>query len=234
MTAIPLLPPNPVAFPNPRYALSEPDGLVAAGGALTVPWLLEAYGTGIFPWFDSDEDHILWWSPAQRAVLKPGAMRVTRSLAKRIRNGGFTLTMDTRFAEVMQLCSAPRADQSGTWITGNMQAAYLELHEAGYAHSVEVWLEGALCGGLYGVSLGRVFCGESMFSIAKDASKVAFHALQKQLEAWAFTLIDCQILNPHLASLGVMEIPRAEFLEHLEVNRAHATRRGKWVFDLET
>lgn len=231
MTAIPLLPPSPIAFPNPRYALTEPDGLVAAGGALTVPWLLEAYGNGLFPWFDSDDDHILWWSPAQRAVLIPGQMRVSRSLGKRIRNGGFSVTMDQQFDQVIERCSEPRADQGGTWITNNMQAAYIELHLQGYAHSVEVWLDGELCGGLYGLSLGRMFCGESMFSRSKDASKVAFYALQSQLQVWDFTLLDCQIMNPHLHSLGVTEIPRAEFLQYVQANQACPTRRGRWSFD---
>ena len=231
MTAIPLLAPEPVAFPNPKYALKDPDGLVAAGGDLTVPWLLEAYSTGLFPWFDSDDEHILWWSPARRAVLRPGSMRVTRSLAKRIRNAGFVVTMDEAFAAVVSHCSKPRGDGAGTWITQRMQNAYLALHQAGYAHSVEVWQDEELCGGLYGVSIGRVFCGESMFTRDKDASKIGFHALQRQLAQWEFSLIDCQIMNPHLASLGVTEIPRDEFLVMLNSNTAWPTRRGKWCFD---
>ncbi len=231
MTAIPLLPPEPVAFPDPNDALEEPDGLVAAGGDLTVPWLIEAYSKGLFPWFETDDEHILWWSPAIRAVLKPGTMRVTRSLSKRIRNAGYSLTMDQAFATVMANCSKPRRDGPGTWITPRMQGAYRALHEAGYAHSVEVWLDGELCGGLYGVSLGRIFCGESMFSHATDASKVAFHALQNQLNDWNFTLLDCQIMNPHLRSLGVSEIPRAEFLRLLQDNEPQLSHPGPWQFD---
>ncbi len=231
MTAIPLLPSSPVAFPNPLYALSEPDGLVAAGGDLTVEWLIEAYSTGLFPWFDSDDEHILWWSPAHRAVLKPGEMRVTRSLAKRIRNAGFSVTMDRCFAEVVEHCSKPRPDSLGTWITPRMKSAYVNLHRQGYAHSVEVWQADQLCGGLYGVSIGRVFCGESMFSAVKDASKIAFYHLQQQLKTWQFLLIDCQIMNPHLAKLGVKEMPRDEFLQLLAKNAQFASRVGCWRFD---
>jgi leucyl/phenylalanyl-tRNA--protein transferase len=231
MTAIPLLAPTPVAFPDPRNALDEPDGLVAAGGDLSVAWLLEAYSRGLFPWFDSDDEHILWWSPSTRAVMRPGTMRVPRSLAKRIRNAGFNLTMDEAFTTVVSNCRKPRGEETGTWITQRMQDAYASLHLEGYAHSVEVWQEGELCGGLYGVSLGRIFCGESMFAIAKDASKVAFHALQLQLAKWDFSLIDCQIMNPHLASLGVSDIPRSQFLTVLQDNAVWPTRRGLWRFD---
>ncbi len=231
MTAIPLLPAEPVGFPNPAYALTEPDGLVAAGGALTIEWLLEAYSSGIFPWFDSDDDHILWWSPSRRAVLEPGTMHVSRSLAKRIRNAGFEVTIDEAFAAVVAGCQAPREHGGGTWITPNMQRAYAELFEQGFAHSVEVWEDGNLCGGLYGVSLGAMFFGESMFSRAADASKVAFYHLQRQLADWQFALIDCQIMNPHLERLGVIEIPRAEFLQILARNAHRATRPGPWRFD---
>ena len=231
MTAIPLLPSSPLAFPDPHYALAEPDGLVAAGGGLSVQWLLCAYSQGIFPWFDSDDDHILWWSPAQRAVLKPGAMRLTRSLAKRIRNSGFEVTFDLDFDAVVAGCSGPRGDQHGTWITPKMSAAYSDLHHAGYAHSVEVWHEDKLVGGLYGVSLGKLFFGESMFAGEKDASKIAFFVLQDTLAQWAFDLIDCQIMNPHLASLGVHSMPRDEFLAVLADNEQHPTRQGPWQRD---
>ncbi len=231
MTAIPLLPAAPVGFPDPAYALTEPDGLVAAGGALTTEWLLEAYGTGIFPWFDSDDDHILWWSPSRRAVLEPGAMHVSKSLAKRIRNAGFTVTVDTAFAEVVAGCQAPRERGGGTWITPNMQQAYATLFARGFAHSVEVWDEDGLCGGLYGVSLGTMFFGESMFSRTADASKVAFYHLQRTLAEWQFALIDCQIMNPHLERLGVTEIPRAQFLRVLERNARQPTRPGPWRFE---
>lgn len=231
MSAIPLLAPGPVSLPAPQLALDEPDGLLAAGGSLSVAWLLAAYAHGIFPWFDSDDDHILWWSPSMRAVLHPGEMRVTRSLAKRIRNAGFRLSMDEEFDSVMFNCSKPRRDSAGTWITPRMLEAYHALFEEGFAHSVEVWRDGTLCGGLYGVSIGTVFCGESMFSAAPDASKVAFHALQRQLAAWQFNLIDCQIINPHLASLAVTEIPREAFLQELDHAVQQPTRRGRWRFD---
>ncbi len=228
MPSLPYLYPEPVAFPDPHHALDEPDGLLAAGGELTVPWLLEAYGHGIFPWFDDDREHILWWSPSHRAVIEPGAMRVTRSLAKRIRNGGFSVAIDTDFAATIQACGTSRRGSDGTWITPRMDRAYNELHEAGYAHSVEVYRDAKLVGGLYGVSLGTLFFGESMFSHCADASKVAFYWLHRLLTAWRFDLIDCQILNPHLVSLGVGSLPRAEFLKLLHANRRRPTRRGRW------
>jgi leucyl/phenylalanyl-tRNA--protein transferase len=196
-----------------------------------VEWLICAYSQGLFPWFDSDQDHVLWWSPASRAVIKPGAMRITRSLSKRIRNSGFTVTFDRDFAAVVTGCSGPRGDQAGTWITPNMFAAYQELHQAGYAHSVEVWHQAELVGGLYGVSLGALFFGESMFAVEKDASKIAFYVLQKTLAQWGFKLIDCQIMNPHLASLGVTSMPRDEFLGILADNESEPTRLGPWQLD---
>jgi len=231
MNALEFLPASPVGFPDPNTALKEPDGLLAAGGDLTVAWLLEAYAHGVFPWFDSDDEFILWWSPAQRAVLRPGSMHVTRSLAKRIRNAGFSVSMDIAFDAVVGACSAARRDGSGTWITPRMRASYNALHEAGYAHSVEVWSGNGLCGGLYGVSLGAMFFGESMFSMEPDASKVALHALQTQLLQWHFEMIDCQIINPHLRGLGVIEICRQDFLHLLEQNAHKPTRQGIWRFD---
>ncbi len=231
MSAIPLLAPGPVSLPDPHTALDDPDGLLAAGGSLSVRWLLSAYASGIFPWFDSDDEHILWWSPSKRAVLCPGEMHVTRSLTKRIRNAGFRLSMDEAFDAVVFNCSKPRRDSAGTWITPRMRDAYHALYVQGYAHSVEVWRDEVLCGGLYGVSIGSAFCGESMFSVERDASKVAFYTLQKQLHAWQFDLIDCQMVNPHLSSLGVVEIPRTEFLARLENAVQQPTRRGRWRFD---
>ncbi len=228
MDPIPWLSPNVVGFPSPEQALDDPDGLLAAGGALSPPWLLEAYSRGIFPWFDNDQDHILWWSPAQRAVLKPGTMKVSKSLAKRIRNAGFEVRWDTRFEGVIDACRGPRSGSTGTWITPAMRAAYVELHHQGYAHSVETFLHGTLVGGLYGLSLGKMFFGESMFSTVSDASKVAFYHLQHRLHDWAFTLIDCQMENPHLHSLGVELIPRAEFLALLANNPLRDTHTGNW------
>ena len=228
MQPIPLLAPAPVAFPDPRSARDEPDGLVAAGGALTPAWLIEAYSRGIFPWFDSDDDHILWWSPSERAVLVPGQMRVTRSLAKRVRNAGFLVSLDTRFHAVIEGCAGPRRDGGGTWITAAMRTAYGELHDLGFAHSVEIWRETRLVGGLYGIALGRMFFGESMFSVESDASKCAFYFLQQWLEAHAYSLIDCQLMNPHLARLGVSPMPRDTFLNALADNARYGTRGESW------
>jgi leucyl/phenylalanyl-tRNA--protein transferase len=208
--------------------LEQPDGLLAAGGLLSRDWLLEAYARGIFPWFDAEDEHIFWWSPSSRAVIQPGQMRVTKSLRKRIRNSGFTVTVDQAFESVVEGCQAPRGMASGTWITEEMSAAYVQLHQQGFAHSFETWLEGELVGGLYGVSLGRLFFGESMFSTLPDASKIAFFGLQTLLQDWSFTLIDCQIMNPHLESLGVASIPRSDFLNVLEDNPLHLTRVGRW------
>lgn len=225
---IPLLPPSPVGFPHPEQALEEPDGLLAAGGALTSEWLIEAYARGIFPWFDRDDEHVLWWSPAQRAVLQPGYMRTPRSLLKRIRNAGFSVTVDRDFEAVIDGCSERPGGDTGTWITADMRAAYTRLHRDGLAHSFETWHGDELVGGLYGIALGRVFCGESMFSRVADASKVAFFAMQNVLVEWQFLTIDCQIMNPHLKSLGVSAIPRGEFLQLLQRNPLDETRIGNW------
>ena len=227
---IPLLAANPVLFPHPSEALEVPDGLLAAGGELTPRWLISAYSQGIFPWFDEDDEYIYWWSPSQRAVLKPGKMRVTKSLTKRIRNGGFSVSLDQQFAAVVAACASTRK-QTGTWITPAMQDAYCQLHQLGLAHSVEVFHNDNLVGGLYGVSLGQFFFGESMFSTEKDASKVAFYWLQKQLESWAFQLIDCQLENPHLTTLGVQSITRQAFLTMLDGLEIEASMRGSWQFD---
>ncbi|MEM7099793.1 MAG: leucyl/phenylalanyl-tRNA--protein transferase [Pseudomonadota bacterium] len=225
-----LLDPHRVGFPDPQLAEEEPDGLLAVGGALNSDWLLTAYAMGIFPWFNDDHDEILWWSPAQRAVLQPGEMKVRRSLAKRIRNAGFNVKMDVDFAQVIKACAAIRAGSEGTWITPRMQSAYIDLHEAGFAHSVGVYQDEELVGGLYGISLGHMFFGESMFSRVSDASKVALYHLQRQLCAWNFSLIDCQMRNPHLSRLGVVEIPRAHFLDLLKDNDIAATRLAPWRF----
>jgi len=228
MSDIVLLAPEDVAFPAPEAALEHPNGLLAVGGDLTSDWLLTAYTEGIFPWYESDEGPILWWSPDPRAVLKPGGLHVSRSLAKRIRNGGFNVTMDNSFTEVVSNCAAPRRTGSGTWITPRMQSAYTQLHRLGYAHSVEVWMGEQLVGGLYGVSLGRMFFAESMFSRERDASKIALQKLSIQLESWGFSLIDCQVMNEHLRSLGVTEMPRPAFLGLVRANDLQATRRGPW------
>jgi leucyl/phenylalanyl-tRNA--protein transferase len=228
VSGIPLLPVHPIRFPEPCHALDDPDGLLAAGGALTVEWLLEAYGRGIFPWFENDEGPIYWWCPTVRGVTIPGEMRITRSLAKRLRNGGFTVTFDRCFDEVIEACAKLRASSVGTWITPKMRQAYRELHATGVAHSVEVWWEDTLVGGLYGLALGHMFFGESMFAQRPDASKVAFYHLHQQLQAWNFSLIDCQMMNPHLESMGVVPMPREKFLALLEKNDLSQSRLGPW------
>lgn len=202
-------------FPPAETALGSPDGLLAAGGDLTVPRLLEAYSHGIFPWFSPGET-TLWWSPNPRMVLIPGEFKISRSLARTLRNGVYEVRCDTAFEQVMRGCAAPRAAHSGTWIGEDMIAAYCALHQSGYAHSVETWVDGRLAGGLYGVSIGRMFYGESMFSDASNASKIALAHLAKQLERWQFGMIDCQMNTPHLASLGAREIPRSEFIASLK------------------
>lgn len=228
MSGIPLLPSDPISFPEPCYALDDPDGLLAAGGALTPDWLVEAYGLGIFPWFENDDGPIYWWCPAVRGVTVPGQMRITRSLAKRLRNGGFTVTFDRCFDDVIEACAKLRATSVGTWITPRMRQAYRELHATGVAHSVEVWSENMLVGGLYGLSLGQMFFGESMFAERPDASKVAFYHLHQRLCAWDFSLIDCQMMNPHLKTLGVKPMPREAFLSLLEKNDLSLSRLGPW------
>ncbi|MHB1291441.1 MAG: leucyl/phenylalanyl-tRNA--protein transferase, partial [Sulfuricella sp.] len=209
---IPWLNPND-PFPPLASALREPNGLLAAGGSLSPQRLVEAYTHGIFPWFNPGEP-ILWWSPDPRMVLFPAELKISRSLRKTLKKHDFELRVDTAFREVMEACAAPR-DGQGTWITPAMIDAYSELHRLGLAHSVETWVEGKLVGGLYGISVGRMFYGESMFSRQADASKIAFVHLVRQLERWSFGMIDCQMKTAHLASLGAREIPRAEFSQKL-------------------
>ena len=217
------------AFPDP--ASGPGQGPLAQGGAIAPALLLDAYAHGIFPWFGSDRGAVLWWSPDPRAVLGPAALRISRSLAKRLRAGRYRVTLDQAFAAVVSGCAAPRRGQSGTWITPRMMDGYGALHRLGYAHSVEVWQGEALVGGLYGVSLGRMFFGESMFSVAADASKVALAHLARQLATWRFTLIDCQIMNDHLRSLGARPMPRQRFLYLVAANGKCRTRRGRWCLD---
>lgn len=213
---IPILSQDPESpFPAIEQALKYPPGLLAAGGDLSAARLVNAYRHGIFPWYSEDEP-ILWWSPAPRCVLYPERVHISRRLRRRYNQGIFTLSADRAFEPVIQACAQARYDGDGTWITSEMQDAYIRLHEIGIAHSVEVWLDDELAGGIYGLALGPVFFGESMFSRSDDASKVALVALCKQLEEWKFTLLDCQVKNPHLLSMGAEEISRAEFKKHLE------------------
>ena len=203
-------------FPSPRLALQEPRGLLAVGGDLSPQRLLLAYRQGIFPWYSQGEP-LLWWAPAPRMVLYPDAIKISRSLGKRLRRQDFALSWNRCFAQVIHACAASWAKQDGTWITPEMQEAYINLHQLGYAHSVEVWQDEQLVGGLYGIALGGVFFGESMFSRVSDASKVALVTLAQHLEQVGFGLIDCQVYSPHLASMGAQEIEREVFLASLQM-----------------
>ncbi len=217
-------------FPAPDNALSEPEGLLAAGGNLSPRRLLRAYRLGIFPWYSSGQP-ILWWSPDPRLVLFPETVNISRSLRKTLKKKIFTVTTDTVFPAVIAACAAPRDADGGTWITPEMSLAYERLHRLGHAHSIESWYEGELVGGLYGVAVGRVFYGESMFSTVSDASKVALAALAVQLRRWQFTLIDCQVRTEHLVRMGAVEIPRTSFLQLLERYCIQPGRDGRWRFD---
>lgn len=214
-----------IRFPDPN----EIDGdIIAVGGDLSPGMLLSAYRQGIFPWF-SDEDPILWWSLDPRFVIFPGRLHVSSSLRKRIRKATFDITVDKAFDLVIAGCrDTARSDQDGTWITDDMMEAYLRLHQLGYAHSVEAWHEGELSGGLYGVSIGGCYYGESMFTRRTDASKVAFTALAGVLVDEGFGLIDCQQHTRHLASFGAVDMPRANFLEALGRELEKSTIKGNW------
>jgi leucyl/phenylalanyl-tRNA--protein transferase len=217
-------------FPPPESALDVPNGLLAAGGDLSPGRLLAAYRRGIFPWF-GEGDPILWWSPEPRMVLYPCELHVGRSLRKALRRDDYEIRVDTQFRAVMQACSQPRPGQRGTWISARMVSAYAALHDRAIAHSVETWRDGHLVGGLYGVALGRAFFGESMFSRATDASKLALVHLVRQLERWGFGLIDCQMRTSHLASLGAREVPRARFSRQLEQLVNYPSEPTVWTFD---
>lgn len=213
-------------FPDPREA--EASGLLAVGGDLAVPRLLKAYAAGIFPWF-GEEDPLLWWSPPQRALILPGEEHLSRRTLRAMSHAGFEIRIDTAFAEVVDGCrSAPRAGQDGTWITAGMHDAYLALHQAGFAHSFETFFEGELAGGLYGVSLGAAFFGESMFSKVDYASRAAFKKLCETAWGWGFHFIDGQLPNDNLRQLGARTVERAVFLDWLRAAMTEKTRRGSW------
>ncbi|MDY0162980.1 leucyl/phenylalanyl-tRNA--protein transferase [Desulfobotulus sp.] len=220
------------ALQFPPADLADASGLLAIGGDLSIPRLLLAYREGIFPWY-SKGDPILWWSPDPRVVLYPDGLHVSKSLGKRLRRGVFSVTMDTAFEEVLTQCAAVRTEKGGeTWLMPEMARAYQKLHAAGYAHSVETWdREGRLCGGLYGVSLGRIFFGESMFSRVSDASKVALVVLVRQLDLWGFDLIDCQVQTAHLLSMGAQHMGRRRFMSILKESLRHPTLKGPWTLD---
>lgn len=218
---------SPTAFPPVEGALREPDGLLAAGGDLSPPRLLEAYRRGIFPWYSRGQP-ILWWCPDPRAVLAPSGLKISRSLAKSIRNRGFDTRIDHSFREILRYCGSTELRPGGTWLSPEMRAAYVRLHKLGYAHSVETWLGGRLVGGLYGIAIGRVFFGESMFSLERDASKVALKRLCDELLVRDFHVIDCQMATAHLMTLGAQLIPRADFIELLATHVGEDLTSKPW------
>ncbi len=222
-----------INFPALESALDDPNGLLAMGGELSRSRLIEAYSAGIFPWYDDDQP-ILWWSPNPRAVIEPEQVHISRSLKKNMRRCNYQLSVDRAFEQVIDACAEARNvksesyetnsdaqnDNQGTWITTEMKDAYIDLHHAGYAHSFEIWDEENLVGGLYGIAIDKVFSGESMFHRKTDASKIAFVFACRQLQRWGFGLLDCQILNPHLQSLGVKELAREDFKKWLPAYKA--------------
>lgn len=227
---IPILSNDPESpFPAIDEALEYPQGLLAVGGDLSPSRLLNAYRHGIFPWY-SEGEPILWWSPAPRCVLYPERVHISRRLRRRYNQNQFQVTADQEFEQVIEACAEAREDSEGTWITRDMCAAYSRLHKLGHAHSVEVWQQSKLVGGVYGLALGSVFFGESMFSRVTDASKIGLVALCRQLQQWQFTLLDCQISNPHLLRMGAEEISRDVFQRHLE----NATGPDLWKNDFSS
>jgi leucyl/phenylalanyl-tRNA--protein transferase len=214
--SLPWLSPDSLGFPDPRTALREPNGLLAAGGDLSPERLLIAYSMGIFPWFNEGEP-ILWWSPDPRTVLFPGEVHISRSLAKLLKKQPFSFTCNHCFAEVIEACAQPRAGQPGTWITDTMKSAYLSLHQLGHAHSLECWRDGQLVGGIYGVLMNNCFFGESMFSRVDNASKALLVEVDRYyLQQQQFRLLDCQVSSAHLLSMGAVEIPRSRFIQLIQ------------------
>jgi leucyl/phenylalanyl-tRNA---protein transferase len=223
--------PEAVIFPPVEHAVKS--GLLAVGGDLSPERLLAAYREGIFPWY-SDGEPILWWSPDPRFVLFPEELRISRSMRQFLKKGIVRITFDRAFREVIAACQGSRPGQYGTWITAEMRESYCTLHDLGFAHSVEVWQEGGLVGGLYGVSLGRAFFGESMFSAIPNASKTALITLVPRLKERGFDLIDCQVETAHLAGLGARPIPRREFCALLKESLRHETLRGNWEKEMSS
>ncbi|MHC1479703.1 leucyl/phenylalanyl-tRNA--protein transferase [Frateuria aurantia] len=229
---LPLLDPDdPTYFPAPEQALRSPDGLLAFGGDLSPARLLSAYAQGIFPWFNADEP-ILWWSPDPRCVFDTHAFKLHRSLRRQLHRQGWSFTLDHAFDAVVEACAAPRPGQTGTWIIPAMASAYGRLHQLGHAHSVEAWHGDQLVGGVYGVAVGNLFCGESMFSRESGGSKLALIALARQLQAWDFPLIDAQVTNPHLLSLGARELSRDRFLDEVARLVVMPGQPGSWRREL--
>lgn len=230
MSKLPWLSDNALDFPPVSQALRDPDGLLAVGGDLSEARLLKAYEHGIFPWYQDDQP-ILWWSPSLRMALRPEELVISRSMRKVLRRGEYQVTLDRAFAQVIEQCAITREVFPGTWITPQMQEAYCALHHSGVAHSVEVWHEGDLVGGLYGIAMGQLFFGESMFSLRDNASKTGFITLVKQLQLWQYQLIDCQVPSEHLRSLGAIDMPRAQFLEILARARSLPGKQGLWEME---
>jgi len=219
------------AFPPLEQALEEPNGLLCAGGELSPQRLIQAYRQGIFPWYVKGEP-VLWWSPDPRMILVPSEFRISRSLRRTLRAGEYRIRLDSNFQDVIRACARTRRKgQAGTWITAEMQDAYGTLHELGFAHTVETWVDDKLAGGLYGLAIGKMFYGESMFSHATDASKIALAHLTRFLDEHGFGLIDCQMNTPHLASLGARQIPRSEFIAVLRELTAIPPQHGRWPSD---
>lgn len=227
---IPLLAPAS-PFPPVETALDDPNGLLAAGGGLGVARLVDAYSRGIYPWFNAG-DPVLWWSPDPRMVLPVRDIVISRSLRKRLRKSDYQVTADRAFAAVLDGCAAPRTDDRGTWIVPSMRRAYIRLFEAGFAHSIEVWMDEELVGGLYGVAIGRMFFGESMFSRRTDASKIALARLAAQMDRWGMPLIDCQMSTAHLASLGARDVPRREFTRLIAPLVREPGIQGTWGHEI--
>lgn len=215
-------------FPSLDSALKDPDGLLAIGGDLSPERIVSAYRQGIFPWF-SDGDPILWWSPSKRAVIQPTDCHISKSMKRLIRKNTFTVTVNHAFSDVIDACAQPRKSQAETWICAAMITAYNKLHQLGYAHSIEVWKEEQLVGGLYGMSIGKFFCGESMFSIENNSSKIAFIALNQHLSQFENTYIDCQMQTSHLSSLGVKEITREKFIQYLHTAKEQSLTEHCWT-----
>jgi len=230
MSKLPWLSATERHFPPVNRGLRDPDGLLAVGGDLRPERLVKAYEQGIFPWFQ--EPPILWWSPSTRMVLHPEELHVSRSMRKLLRSGHYHVTLDTAFAKVIAHCAQIREVYPGTWITPEMQTSYCQLHALSVAHSVEVWQEGELVGGLYGIAMGQLFFGESMFSLRSNASKTALVWLTRQLQAWHFQIIDCQVPSEHLYSLGAREMPRGEFQTYLQHFRDAPGKRGPWQMEI--
>ena len=228
---IPLLGPTD-PFPPVQQAMDEPNGLLAAGGGLSSTRLLDAYSRGIFPWF-SEGDPVLWWCPDPRMVLPTDAVHVSQSLKRRLRRADYEVTFDRAFGEVLHACASPRRHEDGTWLVPSMRRAYQHLYDQGAAHSLEVWMDGELAGGLYGVVLGRMFYGESMFSRRTDGSKIALVVLSAQLSKWGFPIVDCQMQTEHLATMGAREMPRETFVANVAELVTKPAIPLPWVVDDE-